>query len=80
MISDSFIFTGQKITLRKITLSDVNRSYIGWLNDADVTKYLSPKEIEAWIHIDEKGEVTAFSGINATGPSLKQLTLTFTVR
>lgn len=57
LISDSFIFTGQKITLRKITLSDVNRSYIAWLNDAEVTKYLETRwvpqtfeTVEGFVH------------------------------
>ncbi len=39
----SMIFTGQKISLRKVTLGDCTDSYVGWLADPDVNRYLETR-------------------------------------
>lgn len=37
---DDCFLTGKKICLRPIKASDINRRYLSWLNDAEVTKYI----------------------------------------
>ena len=53
-LTDSFL-AGNKICLRPIRASDINRKYLSWLNDAEVTRYLetgqfpvTKKDLEAF--------------------------------
>ena len=52
---DPFVFTGEKISLRKVTLQDCTDTYVSWLRDADVTRYLETR----W-HDQGAATVTAF--------------------
>ena len=39
MTNKEFILKGEKVLLRSFTTSDINETYIGWLNDTDVVRY-----------------------------------------
>ena len=39
MMDLPYKFSSKEINLRKIKIKDVNKLYVGWLNDKDVVKY-----------------------------------------
>jgi len=39
MTNKAFILKGEKVLLRSFTASDINDTYIGWLNDPDVVQF-----------------------------------------
>jgi len=39
MTNKEFILKGEKVLLRSFTASDINETYIGWLNDKDVVQF-----------------------------------------
>lgn len=43
MTTDPFIFTGKNISLRKIAVTDCTQSYVDWLNDPEVNRYLETR-------------------------------------
>lgn len=61
---------GKKICLRPITASDINRKYLSWLNDAEVTKYIetgqfpvTKKDLEAFYNELKKSKTDVMFAI-----------------
>jgi len=55
-IKSSLLIRGRRIYLRKISLKDINKDYISWMNDAQVVRFLesrfqkwSIKKIKAYV-------------------------------
>tara|TARA_Y100000588_G_C13810562_1_gene734919 strand:+ start:92 stop:661 length:570 start_codon:yes stop_codon:yes gene_type:complete len=40
---NSALITGEKVYLRQLDRSDLNETYLGWLNDSEVTRYLESR-------------------------------------
>ena len=64
------LIEGERIYLRKIALSDVNKKYLAWMNDSSVNQYLesrftywSPDKLRQFIRKNSKGKDNLFLAI-----------------